>query len=146
MVDRMALMQHVGHHVCDRESPEETGQETRTSRVRRPFKAQFTCEGLKQLWLADITQHRTRVGKLYLCALKDVVSRRIIGYSISDRGSQLRRRKLSHALRFRELAGPLGRVSAAGDNAAMESIFALLQNNVLNLQSWVTREQLRPGV
>jgi putative transposase len=37
----------------------------------------------------------------------------------------------------------MGRVGAAGDNAAMESFFALLQNNVLNDRTWTTREQLR---
>ncbi len=37
----------------------------------------------------------------------------------------------------------MGRVGAAGDNAAMESFFALLQKNVLNTRRWSTREQLR---
>ncbi len=37
----------------------------------------------------------------------------------------------------------MGRVGAAGDNAAMESFFALVQKNVLNRHGWATREQLR---
>ena len=40
----------------------------------------------------------------------------------------------------------MGRVAAAGDNAAMESFFALLQKNVLDRQSWTTREQLRIAI
>jgi putative transposase len=40
----------------------------------------------------------------------------------------------------------MGRVGAAGDNAAMESFFALLQNNVLNPQTWTTREELRNAI
>lgn len=36
----------------------------------------------------------------------------------------------------------MGRVAAAGDNAAMESFYSLLQKNVLNRQSWATRDQL----
>ena len=40
----------------------------------------------------------------------------------------------------------MGRVSSAGDNAAMESFFALLQNNVLNRQTWTTREELRLAI
>ena len=40
----------------------------------------------------------------------------------------------------------MGRVAAAGDNAAMESFFALLQKNVLNRRSWTTREQLRIAI
>ncbi|CAA9416459.1 MAG: Mobile element protein [uncultured Ramlibacter sp.] len=45
----------------------------------------FTAEGPNRLWLADITEHRTGEGKLYLCAIKDVWSNRIVGYSIDAR-------------------------------------------------------------
>uniref|UniRef100_UPI00036D2F1C IS3 family transposase n=1 Tax=Acaricomes phytoseiuli TaxID=291968 RepID=UPI00036D2F1C len=38
------------------------------------------------------------------------------------------------------------RVGAAGDNAAMESFFALLQKNVLDRRPWATREQLRTAI
>ena len=40
----------------------------------------------------------------------------------------------------------MGRVGAAGDNAAMESFFALLQKNVLDRQRWDTRSELRYAV
>lgn len=40
----------------------------------------------------------------------------------------------------------MGRVGAAGDNAAMESFFALLQKNVLNVRTWDNREQLRIAI
>jgi len=40
----------------------------------------------------------------------------------------------------------MGRVGAAGDNAAMESYFSLLQKNVLNHQRWATRDQLRLAI
>ena len=45
----------------------------------------FTADGPNQLWLTDITEHPTGEGKLYLCAVKDVWSNRIIGYSIDSR-------------------------------------------------------------
>ena len=41
----------------------------------------FTAAAPNQLWLTDITEHRTGEGKLYLCAVKDVCSNRIVGYS-----------------------------------------------------------------
>lgn len=44
------------------------------------------------------------------------------------------------------MAGSMGRVGAAGDNAAMESFFALLQKNVLDRRSWATREDLRIAI
>lgn len=139
--------------------------------VKRNFRAQAP----NRLWLTDISEHKTREGKIYVCAVKDVFSNRIVGYSISermksflavtalgnavyrrgdvtgcvvhsDRGSQFRSRKFQHALRRFGLAGSMGRVGAAGDNAAMESFFSLLQNNVLNRQTWDTRDQLRLAI
>ncbi len=44
------------------------------------------------------------------------------------------------------LVGSMGRVGACGDNAAMESFFALLQNDVLNRRRWATRDQLRLAI
>jgi transposase InsO family protein len=46
---------------------------------------QFTAERPDQLWLTDITEHPTAEGKLYLCAIKDVCSGRIVGYSMDSR-------------------------------------------------------------
>lgn len=45
----------------------------------------FTVDAPNRLWLIDITEHRTSEGKLCLCAVKDMFSGRIVGYSISDR-------------------------------------------------------------
>ncbi|MBE9616147.1 IS3 family transposase [Mycolicibacterium smegmatis] len=135
----------------------------------------FTAGGPNQLWLSDITEHRTDEGKLYLCAIKDVFSNRIVGYSIdarmksrlattalssavarrgdvagcilhSDRGSQFRSRRFVRVLGRHEMVGSMGRVGAAGDNAAMESFFALLQKNVLDRRRWRTREELRIAI
>ena len=64
----------------------------------------------------------------------------------SDRGSQFRSRKYLRALPAHRLTGSMGRVASCGDNAAMESFFALLQNNVLDRRVWATREQLRIAI
>jgi putative transposase len=135
-------------------------------------KRDFTATAPNQLWLSDITEHWTKEGKLYCCAIKDVFSNRIVGWAIdermkarlvvaaiemavarrgdvagcilhSDRGSQFRARKVHRALAHHGMVGSMGQVGSAGDNAAMESFFALLQKNVLNRQSWATRDDLR---
>jgi putative transposase len=134
----------------------------------------FSADAPNTVWLTDITEHPTAEGKLYLCAIKDAYSGRIVGYSInhrmkaslavsalrnaiqlrspaatvvhSDRGSQFRSRKFVKALRDNGLVGSMGRVGACGDNAAMESFFALLQNNVLDRQRWRTRDELRLAI
>lgn len=135
----------------------------------------FTAARLDEKWLTDITEHPTDEGKLYLCAFKDVCSNRIVGYAMSermtadlavvalrtaiarrqpvgtviihsDRGSQFRSRAFRRVLTAHRLSGSMGRVAAAGDNAAMESFFALLQKNVLDRQRWTSREQLRLAI
>ena len=46
---------------------------------------QFTATAANRVWLTGITEHPTGEGKLYLCAIKDVYSGRIVGYSIDSR-------------------------------------------------------------
>jgi transposase-like protein len=101
----------------------------------------FTATAPNELWLTDITEHPTAEGKLYLCAVKDVYSGRIVGYSMdsrmksslavaalenavlarrpagtvvhSDRGSQFRSRRFVESLRHHGLTGSMGRVGAS---------------------------------
>ena len=113
----------------------------------------FESAAPNELWLADITEHRTSEGKLYLCAVKDVFSNRIVGYSIdsrmksrlavaalnnavarrgdvagcvlhTDRGSQFRSRKFVHALNRHDMVGSMGRVGAAGDCETVDRLLA----------------------
>ena len=93
----------------------------------------FTAEAPNELWLTDITEHPTGEEKLYLCAVKDLYSGRIVGYSMdsrmksslavaalenavpsrrpagtvvhSDRGSQFRSRRFVESLRHNGLNG-----------------------------------------
>jgi putative transposase len=179
-----------GHNVCDRtvwRICRDNGwwsvfgkKKSKASKPGAPahddlVKRVFTAEGPNQLWLTDLTEHWTGEGKLYLCAIKDVWSNRIVGYSIdsrmkarlavaaidnavarrddaagcilhSDRGSQFRSRKVQRALTRHEMVGSMGQVGSAGDNAAMESFFSLLQKNVLDRQKWATRDELRIAI
>ena len=181
-------VRHGGHRVCDRTVWRRCAENGWWSRFGKPkryrnaktgtpahddlVRRQFHAEAPNQVWLTDITEHWTAEGKLYLCAMKDLYSNRIVGYSIdsrmqarlavnalesavarrgevagcilhSDRGSQFRSRKLQRALTAHGMVGSMGQVGSAGDNAAMESFFALLQKNVLDRQRWATRDQLR---
>ena len=101
--------------------------------VKRVFRA----DAPNRVWLTDITAHRTTTeGKLYCCAIKDVFSNRIVGYSISDRmtaklavdavrnavtrrgevagcilhadrGSQFRSRAMARELRLHDMVGSM---------------------------------------
>jgi transposase InsO family protein len=109
-----------------------------------------------------------------MCAVKDVYSNKIVGYSIdsrmkaglaaaalrnaiamrspqgtivhSDRGSQFRSKKVVRLLKNNGLRESMGRVGSNSDNAAMESFFSLLHKNVLNTRRWETREELRLAI
>ncbi|WP_371790434.1 IS3 family transposase [Streptomyces sp. NBC_01471] len=159
--------------VCVQEEAgkERPGPPVHDDLVRRDF----TAHAVNELWLADITEHPTGEGKLYLCAVKDACSGRIVGYSIShrmkaqlavnaldnavarrgvvadcvvhsDRGPQFRSRKFVHALHPHDLVGSMARAGTAGDNAATESFFGLLQNNVLDHRTWSIRQKLRAAI
>ena len=66
----------------------------------------FTADTANAVWLTDITEHPTAEGKLYLCAIKDVYSGRIVGYSIDSRmKASLAVSALRNAIRLREPAG-----------------------------------------
>ena len=45
----------------------------------------FTATAPNVVWVADLTEHWTDEGKLYCCAIKDLFSNRIVGYSIDSR-------------------------------------------------------------
>lgn len=64
----------------------------------------------------------------------------------TDRKSQFRSRTFVRAINRHRMVGSMGRVGAAGDNAAMESFFALLQKNVLDRHRWGTREEFRIAI
>jgi putative transposase len=144
--------------------------EDKHGRVRHDF----TADAPNAKWLADITEHPTGKGKLYLSAVKNCYSNKIVGYAIdsrmksslaaaairnaialrspagtilhSDRGSQFGSKKVRRLLDNNDLVGSMGRVGAACDNAAMESFFSLLQKNVLDTRRWETREELRLAI
>ena len=44
----------------------------------------FTRAEPNQLWVTDITEHRTREGKVYCCVVLDTFSRRVVGWSIDS--------------------------------------------------------------
>ena len=152
-------------------SPKRPGPAVHDDLVQR----NFTAPAPDRVWLTDITEHRTDQGKLYACVIKGVCSNRIVGHATSDRmtaalattalrsavarrrpkgtvvvhsdrGGQFRSRAFRAVLKANQLAGSMGRVSSAGDNAAMESFYSLLQKNVLDRKRWRTRDELSYAV
>jgi putative transposase len=135
----------------------------------------FAAAAPNQLWVADITQHYTSEGWLYLAVIIDLFSRIIAGWSMSDRpvadlvvnalnmaiwnrkpekglvhhsdhGSQYTSLVFSQRLENTGLLGSMGTVGDALDNAAAESFYATLQTELLDRNNWPTRSLLRSAI
>ena len=123
------------------------------------------------LWVADITYLRTWEGWLYLAAVQDAYSRRIVGWCMadhmraelvvdalqmavarrrpkpglvhhSDQGSQYVALGFGQACRDAGIARRWAPRVDAYDNAVAESFFATLKKELVHRRSWPTRREL----
>ena len=62
----------------------------------------FTAKAPNDVWLGDITEQSTLEGKLYVCAIKQIFSNRIVGYSID---SWMKSRIAANALNYHGVVG-----------------------------------------
>ena len=128
-----------------------------------------------RLWVSDITYVRTDEGWLYLAAILDACSRRVVGWSLadhlrtelaldalamalnrrrpapglvhhSDRGTQDLARAYTARLADRHVRQSVGCPGTCWDNAVAESFFATLKTELLHRQSWATRRQARTAI
>ena len=131
---------------------------------------QFTADQPNKVWVSDITYIRTSQGWLYLAAILDLFSRRVVGWSMaptlsqelsltalrmaltarrplpglihhSDRGSQYTSHDYQLLLQAHQVQPSLGHVGSCFDNAAMESFFGSLKTEWLYFQRFETRQQ-----
>lgn len=127
------------------------------------------------LWSADITYLGSWEGWIYLAAVMDLFSRRIVGWSMadhmradlvvdalemavarrrpapglvhhSDQGSQYVALTFGHAAGDAGIAVSMGSVGDCFDNAVSESFFATLKKDLINRRSWPTKAELRGEV
>jgi len=123
-------------------------------------------------WAGDVTYIATGEGWLYLAAVLDLGSRKVVGWATADHlRSELVERALSNALEHRRPAGPVLHHSDRGvqyacdayqqmlrshgleasmsrkgdcwDNAAMESFFGTLKQELVHRETYATREEAR---
>ena len=135
----------------------------------------FLAAAPNRLWVADITYLRTWEGWLYLVAVQDVFSRRIVGWSMadhmrtelvtdalqmalaqrrpepgliwhSDQGSQFVALAFGQQARAAGLAQSMGSKGDCFDNAVAESFFATLKKELIHGRSWPTKAELRAEV
>jgi transposase InsO family protein len=127
-------------------------------------------------WVSDITYVWTDEGWLYLAGVLDLYSRRVVGWSMSermtselvvsavqaalrqrcpeagellhhsDRGSQYASAAFQAVLREHEITCSMSGVGNCYDNAAMESFFATLKKELIHQERFVTRAQARQRI
>jgi transposase InsO family protein len=137
---------------------------------------QFTADAPDQLWVADATYLRTWEGWLYLAVVVDAFSRKVVGWSISDRftselvidafGMAAHRRQpvagqvIHHSdrgcqytsyafgsrLRDSGVLASMGSVADAYDNAMAETFFATIKTELVYRRSWPTRHELETEI
>jgi len=93
----------------------------------------FTADEPNELWLTDITEHQTAEGKLYLCAIKDVFSGQIVGYSIDSRmKSRLAVQALENAVAMRgDVAGCIVHSDRGSQFRSREFLRALTRHRMV---------------
>ncbi len=136
----------------------------------------FTRSEPNRLWVTDITEHRTREGKVYCAVVLDTFSRRVVGWSIdssqtaalvtnalgmaianrapepgatiihSDHGVQFTSWAFTDRAKRSGLVPSMGSIGDCYDNAVIESFWGRMQTELLNRQRWKTRIELANAI
>jgi putative transposase len=132
----------------------------------------FGALGPNEKWLADITYIFTAEGWLYLAAILDLYTRKIVGWAMrdhmrveltlaalmmavqrqrpapglihhTDRGSQFAAHDYQNALAAAGMTCSMSRRGNCWDNAPMESFFHTLKTELVHQRNYATREEAR---
>jgi putative transposase len=98
-----------------------------------------------RVWLADITYIPTAEGWLYLAAILDMFSRRIVGWAMDDRITQeltLSALRMAIATRHPKLCS-MSRKANCWDNAPIESFFGNMKTELDDGSGYETRQEAR---
>jgi putative transposase len=139
------------------------------------LKRDFKADRPDQKWLADITYLATGEGWLYLAAILDLYTRRIVGWAMSERmtsdltiaalemallqrrpdaglihhsdqGSQYTDQKYQALLKAHSIRASMNGVGSWYDNAPMESFFGTLKSERVHHYAYATRDEAKTDV
>jgi transposase InsO family protein len=135
----------------------------------------FTAAGPDRKWVADITSVPTQQGWLYVAAVLDLFSRRIVGWSMadhlqtdlvrdalqmalqqrcpaagllhhSDRGVQYASEDYQHLLADHGIQVSMSGKGDCWDNAVMESFWATLKTELIHQKQYATRPEAKLSI
>ena len=153
--------------------PQDRGQ--RSAIAGNVLDRQFQADAPNQKWVTDFTYIWTAEGWLYVAAVLDLYSRRIVGWSMhdsmtsqlvadalmmavwrrgkpvallhhSDQGSQYTSEHFQQLLKEQGITCSMSRAGEVWDNSAMESFFSSLKTERTARKVYRTREQARADV
>ncbi|HEV7216089.1 MAG TPA: IS3 family transposase [Chloroflexota bacterium] len=174
------LMRQTGLHGCRRPvrrvrtTVADPATAPATDLVQRAF-APAVIGAPNRLWVADLTYVATTEGWLYLAAVLDAFSRRVVGWSMadhlrtdlvldaltmalqrrqpraglihhSDHGCQYTAVAFGAQLQAAGLVASMGSVGDCFDNAVAESFFATLKVELLYREEWLTRAAAKSAI
>lgn len=172
-VYRLARIAGIRAQVGYRKPRQRTGEQHVVTPNR--LDRQFNPTAPNLAWVTDITYIKTHEGWLYLGAVMDLYSRRIIGWSMgnritkelaldallmavwrrkpesevlvhSDQGSQYTSHDWSEFLKSHGLEGSMSRRGNCHDNAVAESFFQLLKRERIKRKIYSTRDAARMDI
>lgn len=143
--------------------------------AKNRLKRNFYTAKPNQVWVSDVTYVGTDEGWLYLCTFIDLFSRKVVGWSMSermtadlvvnafrmalfrqkrkapkivhsDRGSQYASNAFRKELKKHGCKQSMSRKGDCWDNAVAESFFGTLKMELVHHEKYKTREQARLSI
>ena len=174
-IERLMRQAALRAHPRRRRVPSDTGVRGTNAVAPNVLDRTFTAASANRKWVADFTYLWTAEGWLYVAAVVDLFSRRVVGWSMhatmtaqlvtdalvmaiwrrgkpeavlhhSDRGSQYTSEPFQRLLADHGVICSMSRAGNVWDNAAMESFFSSLKTERTASKTYRTRDQAKADV
>jgi putative transposase len=158
-----------------RRLPHDVGERQASAVAPNVLDRAFSASAPNRRWIADFTYIWTAEGWLYVAAVVDLFSRRVVGWSMSaamtaqlvtdalvmaiwrrgkpdalmhhsDRGSQYTSEQFQRLMADHGVICSMSRSGNVWDNAAMESFFSSLKTERIDRRTYRTRDQAKADV
>ena len=174
-IERLMRQQALRARPRRRRLPADPGDRTTNAIWPNVLDRTFQAPSANRKWVADFTYIWTAEGWLYVAAVLDLFSRRVVGWSMSaamtaqmvtdalimaiwrrgkpdallhhsDRGSQYTSEQFQRLMADHGVTCSMSRAGNVWDNAAMESFFSSLKTERTALKTYRTRDQAKADV
>jgi putative transposase len=174
-IERLMRQQALRARPRRRRLPSDSGERQASAVAPNVLERSFSAPAPNRRWIADFTYIWTAEGWLYVAAVIDLFSRRVVGWSMSasmtaelvtdalvmaiwrrgkpealihhsDRGSQYTSDQFQRLMTDHGVTCSMSRSGNVWDNAAMESFFSSLKTERIARKVYRTRDEARADV